>query len=117
MESREEMVGVDVPLCVSGLKRFAGGESFAASASRSRLGEVDRRSGSIEGPGGEGPGVEDEGQRIRGRLSSKGRPQPHFLHFLSMCCSQIFRQSTSSSAKACHLRETWEARAKDIASR
>lgn len=114
MESREEMVGVDMPLCEPLLNRFSGGASIGASASRSRsrLGEVDRRSGSRTGPG-----VEDEGQRMRGRLSSKGRPQPHFLHFLSMCCSQIFRQSTSSSARACHRRETWEARAKDMASR
>src|SRR6266550_5681438 len=43
-------------------------------------------------------------------FSRMGKPQPHFLHFCPMCCSQMPRHSVSSSASIFQRRATWAAR-------
>ena len=51
------------------------------------------------------------------RFSRMGSPHPHFRHFCPICCSQMPRHRMSSSARLFHVRETWAARQRDVASR
>ena len=50
-------------------------------------------------------------------LSSKGKPHPHFVHFLSICCSHILCQTASSSASSRHVRLTCAALHREVGSR
>ena len=50
-------------------------------------------------------------------LSNKGKPHPHFSHFLSICCSHILCHTTSSSASDLHLWLTCAALHKDAVSK
>ena len=49
--------------------------------------------------------------------SSRGRPQPHLMHFRSMCCSHILCHTTSSSARLLHRWLTWAALHSEVVSR
>ena len=49
-------------------------------------------------------------------LSSIGKPHPHFVHFLSICCSHIRCHTTSSSASSRHLWLTWAALHSEVVS-
>jgi hypothetical protein len=51
------------------------------------------------------------------RFRISGSPHPHFAHFLSMCCSHIRCQITSSSAIFFHELLTWAAWHSDLASK
>jgi len=66
--------------------------------------------------GEQGMGVGD-GSRTTRFFSRMGRPQPHFVHFWPMCCSQMPRQRISSSASDRQRRDTWAARQREVASR
>src|SRR5690606_29070093 len=49
--------------------------------------------------------------------SRRGNPQPHSVHFLSMCCLHMRCHTTSSSASALHRRLTCAALHRDDVSR